>query len=199
VVEAILNGDVPHTVRAEDTWWYEEAPAEEEPEPSRDADLLTRTMADLYAEQGLHTEASEIYEELLRDAPGDPDLIARLEALRAAAAPKTESGSWPAESEGSPDGLEPAVEADDGGDTRDAEEPLAPSAGTPWIDELRQLLRAGEESAASLPDPEETAPAAQDETPAEEPAGGRTVVSPPAADSMSRFAREWIQGLETNQ
>jgi tetratricopeptide (TPR) repeat protein len=69
-VEAILNGDVPQTVRAEDTWWYEEAPQGEEPEPSKDADLLTRTMADLYAEQGLQREAAEIYEELLKGVVG---------------------------------------------------------------------------------------------------------------------------------
>jgi tetratricopeptide (TPR) repeat protein len=198
VVEAILNGDVPHTVRAEDTWWYEESPAEEEPEPSRDADLLTRTMADLYAEQGLHREASEIYEELLRDAPGDPDLIARLEALRAAAAPKTDSGHGPPEEEGSPTGAEPAVETEAVDDPGDSTEPLPPSIGTPWVDELRQVLRAGEESAATLPEPEESASAAEEESVAEGPPGDGPEPSPLGADSMSPFARKWIRGLETD-
>ena len=88
-VEAILNGDVPQTVRAEDTWWYEEAPQAEEPEPSADADLLTRTMADLYAEQGLHREAAEIYELRLLV---EPTAVAR--SVRVGGADYSQETNW---------------------------------------------------------------------------------------------------------
>jgi len=203
VVEAILNGDVPQTVRAEDTWWYEDDPERAEPEPSRDADLLTRTMADLYAEQGLHHEAAEIYEELLKDSPDDPELLARLEAVREkgreSAAVSTADGlAQEAES----DGAEPA-----GGEGEPV--PLGRSAGRPVADELRRLLRIGEERAGVLPDPESQdprpagglapEPGTSDETgvrdaadrPADAPAGE-------AGGGPSHFARDWIRRLEAD-
>jgi tetratricopeptide (TPR) repeat protein len=48
-----------------------------------DSDLLTQTMAELYASQGLFEEAEAVYLELLKFRPGDPVLLERLEATRA--------------------------------------------------------------------------------------------------------------------
>lgn len=61
-------------------WWFEDPG---ETDPAEDGDLLTRTMADLYARQGLVDEATAIYRELLVDRPGDPDLERALAALQA--------------------------------------------------------------------------------------------------------------------
>ena len=204
-VEAILNGAVPQTVRAEDTWWYEEAPRGQEPEPSEDADLLTRTMADLYAEQGLHREAAEIYEELLKDSPDDPELLSRLDAVRekgreSAAVSTVDSSEQGAESAGEESaavgGAEPV--------------PLGRSAGLPVADEVRRLLRIGEERAGVLPDPESRDPGATRES-APEPRASDESGTGEAADrpadapageadggGPSRFARDWIGRLEAD-
>ena len=180
VVEAILNGHVPQTVKAEDTWWYEDEPEAAEPEPSRDADLLTRTMADLYAEQGLDREAAEIYEELLKDSPGDPELLARLEALREKGRP---AAGVPAETGGVP-----PVDGGDGGpaaaDEVDVPAPLGRPTGLPVAEELRRLLRMGEEHAGALPDPDpdpDSGPDPESTTPDQGPSG---------------LALDWIQGLK---
>jgi tetratricopeptide (TPR) repeat protein len=197
VVEAILNGAVPQTVRAEDTWWYEEVSESEEPLPSNDADLLTRTMADLYAEQGLRREAAEIYRELLKDAPGDPELLARLDAMRAEEPPAVTVGEDEEEPEaGDPDpGTETAVSAAEA-----VPVPLGRPKGTPWLDELRRLLRIGEEHAGSLPEvaslqppPGLSAAAAAGETPVEAESAEDA-----ASDETGRFLRDWIQGLEAD-
>ena len=204
VVEAILNGDVPQTVRVEDTWWFEEDQERVEPEPSRDADLLTRTMADLYAEQGLHREAVEIYEELLKDSPEDPELLTRLDAVRekgreSSAASTADDPVQEAEAAGA----EPA-----GGEAETV--PLGRSAGPPVADEVRRLLRIGEERAGVLPDPESRDPGpargfapetgTSDESgigeaadrPADAPAGAAE------GDGPGRFARDWIRRLEAD-
>ncbi len=213
VVEAILNGAVSQSVRAEDTWWFEEAPDHEEPEPSKDADLLTRTMADLYAEQGLHREAAEIYEELLRDSPGDPELLARLEAVR--------HEGWDVPG-GAADGTahsdetgEAQQEAESPGEAGvagvgEAPVPLGRPVGNPWPEELRRLLRMGEERAGALPDPETSDPAPA-EASAVESGASDEVAADRAADpedgaqaldsdgsGPSRFARDWIGRLETD-
>jgi len=49
---------------------------EQEPEP-----VVTETMAELYARQGLASEAADVYRQLLRDRPGDQRLTARLQEL----------------------------------------------------------------------------------------------------------------------
>ncbi len=200
-VAAILNGDVPHTVRAEDTWWYEEAPSAEEPEPSKDADLLTRTMADLYAEQGLHTEAAEIYRELLEAAPDDPGLLERLESVRQKLHAPEGAGATGSD-----------VDSDTGAEPGGPDEPLpiGRPAGPAVADELRRLLRRGEERAGELPDPE---PAGAADPPIaagpELGHGGEALPEPetteeetpasPAGDepTMGEFAREWLRGLES--
>ena len=212
-VEAILNGAVPQTVRAEDTWWFEEAPQGEEPEPSEDADLLTRTMADLYAEQGLHREAAEIYEELLKDSPGDAELLTRLEAVRA----DVREASWdPAADQAAPpeeggEAVEEAESADVASMQAPEDEPipLGRPVGTPWPEELRRLLRLGEERSGALPDPEIADPVLEavavmesgmaDEV-ADDVADDEASSSSPEAEDRgpSRFARNWIERLEAD-
>ncbi|MFQ5890279.1 MAG: tetratricopeptide repeat protein [Gemmatimonadota bacterium] len=66
----------------QDLWEREPEPPREE-EDAEDGDLLTRTMAELYAGQGLYEEAIEIYQELLKDRPDDADLRRRLTDTRA--------------------------------------------------------------------------------------------------------------------
>jgi len=56
-------------------------PETREGEPG--AFLVTRTMGDIYAHQGLLDRAIEVYEQLLEAAPGDPELSTRLADLRA--------------------------------------------------------------------------------------------------------------------
>ncbi len=61
-----------------------------------DRPVVTETMADLYARQGLHDRAAEVYRELLRGRPGD----ARLEAKLREAEGKALGGEAPVEDEG---------------------------------------------------------------------------------------------------
>jgi tetratricopeptide (TPR) repeat protein len=207
VVEAILNGAVPQTVRAEDTWWYEEVSESEEPAPSKDADLLTRTMADLYAEQGLRREAAEIYRELLKDAPGDPGLLARLEALQTEEPPAARAEE---DQEGPPgDDLEPWTGSSES-DVEAEPVPLGRPKGTLWLDELRRLLRAGEEHAASLSEAESQqsppgrSASAGEGGPGEKLADGgaepdeATSAADAVPDEASRFLRDWLRGLEAD-
>ena len=187
VVEAILNGEVPQTVRAQDTWWYEEQPDQKVSELSRDADLLTRTMADLYAEQGLSREAAQMYEELLRDAPDDPELLARLESVRGweKELPQPEAGDADVVAEG-------AMREVDSIDESLSPAPLGRPSGPPVAEELRRILRLGEERAAELPDPEQPRP---DREHGAEPAAGESSADDQPADELRGFAREWLLGL----
>ena len=187
VVEAILNGEVPQTVRAQDTWWYEEQPDQKVSELSRDADLLTRTMADLYAEQGLSREAAQMYEELLRDAPDDPELLARLESVRGweKELPQPDAGDADVVAEG-------AMREVDSIDESLSPAPLGRPSGPPVAEELRRILRLGEERAAELPDPEQPRP---DREHGAEPAAGESSADDQPADELRGFAREWLLGL----
>jgi hypothetical protein len=146
-------------------------------------------MADLYAEQGLHSEAAEIYEELLKDSPDDPELLSRLDAVRekgqeSAAVSTTDSSEQGAESVGEESaavgGAEPV--------------PLGRSAGLPVADEVRRLLRIGEERAGVLPDPESRDPSATRESAPEPRASDDTGTG----EDPSRFARDWIRRLEAD-
>lgn len=51
-----------------------------------DRPVVTETMADLYARQGLHDRAAEVYRELLRGRPGDARLEAKLREVEGLAA-----------------------------------------------------------------------------------------------------------------
>ena len=76
---------------ARDAWWFEPPAGQDAMQPGGqaiddagsddDADLLTRTMAELYARQGLIDEAEAIYRELLRDRPEDEGLRDGLDAV----------------------------------------------------------------------------------------------------------------------
>ena len=103
-----------------DSLWREEAPesvGEPTPAGSDDADIMTRTMADLYVDQGLYEEAIEIYEELLADRPDDPELQARLEAVRARSGGAEAESAETVEADGSDESMAdepaPAGEGDD--------------------------------------------------------------------------------------
>ncbi len=61
----------------------DEAEMEQDEEEAEDSSLMTRTMADLFARQGLTEQAVNVYERLLERSPDDPDLQQRLSELRA--------------------------------------------------------------------------------------------------------------------
>jgi tetratricopeptide (TPR) repeat protein len=63
------------------------AEEEREPEP-----VVTETMAEVYARQGLFNEARQIYEGLLARRPGDPDLLRRLAQLDEVLTPARPAG-----------------------------------------------------------------------------------------------------------
>lgn len=198
-VEAILNGEVEEPARADDTWWYEERSADTGAESSRDADLLTRTMAELYAEQGLYREAEEIYSELLREAPEDFDLQARLAEVRRAVARRGRSPST-----APPGTVETAPEV--------PEQPR----GRPVADEIRRLLRSGEALARELGEPAvlagQASPAAEADTALEAgeeelpvSSGEEAAVAtdqhprPDARQPLSEFALRWIRALTESE
>ncbi|HUF13146.1 MAG TPA: hypothetical protein VMN78_08610 [Longimicrobiales bacterium] len=54
--------------------------------PEGGTEVITETIGDLYAQQGLHERAAEVYVKLLETRTGDAGLEAKLEAARAAAA-----------------------------------------------------------------------------------------------------------------
>ena len=65
-------------------WEPEQATAVEETEiPDSSGSILTRTMGDIYARQGFHEKAVEVYEHLYERDPDDVELEARLAELRA--------------------------------------------------------------------------------------------------------------------
>jgi len=194
VVEAILNGEVPETVRAEDTWWYEEQPDREISDPAMDADLLTRTMADLYAEQGLNREAAQIYEELLRNAPEDRELLARLESVRE----REKTPSPPVPGDAGTVAREPAREIDAIEESLSSV-PLGRPSGPPVIEELRRILRLGEERAAALPDSEQPRSDRERARSDQESEAGAAATEASAADvplhELGGFARAWLLRL----
>ncbi len=63
-----------------------ETEAGEDTEPEVPLEVVTETIADLYARQGLHDRAAAVYRELIRRRGADPDLERRLQAVEAAAA-----------------------------------------------------------------------------------------------------------------
>jgi hypothetical protein len=87
-------------------------PAAGEPEADGD-EVVTETIAELYARQGFHDRAADVYRELIRRRGGDPALAARLreeERLASGAAADEEPAAWTAEAD-VPAG--PATDTDD--------------------------------------------------------------------------------------
>jgi len=191
----------------DEAWWFEppsepdamETVADGTGDEDEDADLLTRTMAELYARQGLIDEAEAIYRELLRDRPDDETLRNGLDAvlgMRAARGASRSPEPVPSADDvlSSDDGItvpgEPVVEPEPGaGET--GPEPV--SAAEFLID----LLRTGEELAQRLPEP----PAAQPEDRPDDPMtvhAGSTeaeLKADPAADRP--VLEEWLRGLRS--
>ncbi|MCL7965353.1 MAG: tetratricopeptide repeat protein [marine benthic group bacterium] len=172
-----------------DAWWYEPREATDEgpgqdsgtsdDSEAGDADLLTRTMADLYARQGLIDEAEAIYRELLVDRPDDESLRDGLDAvlgMRAARGARLSTAidatdtARPADTAESvpiiePTGtreLEATVEVEEPDQGLEREEPVGDlegdreadaSAGGPLVaEQLIRVLREGEQVADRLPD-----------------------------------------------
>ncbi len=174
-------------------WWYEDRSPEQDVEDGADADLLTRTMADLYARQGLYEEALEIYAELLRDRPGDEELEHAEAALREEAAKSRSSRR-----ETPRDSRLPGKSFPERGDawledrTATADAPAESLAA-----ELHSLLRAGEALATAEPDlpdersrPERPRPAqARDEEADTEIPGRRSGTGP--------VVQEWLRRLRS--
>lgn len=177
------EGGTPH-------WWYEERSREQEGEDPAEADLLTRTMAELYAQQGLYEEALDIYEELLRDRPGDASLEEVRDALREAAA-KARSSRRGSGREGGRGG----ESASEGSDAWMAERvPLGNVSEEPLAAELQNLLRAGEARAASAP----AEPKGQHEPSPTLPAEAEAAAGDSAASSLGGgiVVREWLRRLK---
>jgi tetratricopeptide (TPR) repeat protein len=61
--------------------------------PQQDSPFVTRTMAELYAKQGYHAAALDVYRQLALRNPDDTDIRDRIEELTGA--PRTESASEP--------------------------------------------------------------------------------------------------------
>ena len=192
---------------------------EEEPAPpaapAEDAGdgVMTETIAQVYARQGLYDRAAEVYRQLVRNRPQDAALRTRLEEMEALAAAPSQTGD-----EGSGARAEPLFDEgpDEASDHQMDSEPIpglvtggldappdvAPLAGleNDDIDPDTGLLAMGGEDMPSLegipegsvedvpPPPEEEAPWAADSEAAEEPWGAVAEDEPwsPTGDSEER-------------
>lgn len=107
---------------ADDKWWSSSSEPQEGGDG--DPDVATETMARLYAQQGLHEEAAEVYRRLVERRPGEPELERRLEEMRrrASGGPEGDApapgggGDGPAQAEGGraeSDGEDPDSDARD--------------------------------------------------------------------------------------
>jgi tetratricopeptide (TPR) repeat protein len=160
----------------QDAWWFEPPTKQDVSQPDGesiddaesddDADLLTRTMADLYARQGLIDEAEAIYRELMRDRPDDETLRDGLDAVLGMRAAR-----------GAARAPDPEPESGEARLPEPEPEPAGP-ASIPAAQELTELLRAGEALVDRLPEPPPLPP-----EPVEEPPEARPVLE------------EWLRGL----
>lgn len=109
--DAAPVAETPAGTGEREAWWFEDP---SETEPVEDGDLLTRTMADLYARQGLIDEAASIYRELLAGRPDDPELLRALADVEARLAPepRPEPEAEQPEPELDPEQLDPEPEAE---------------------------------------------------------------------------------------
>lgn len=104
--------------------------------------VVTRTMGDLYAAQGYLEEAVYVYERLVEQEPDDPDLVRRLEELRARVDPASGESdlSGGGRPEPDPEPLEPASRPTDEVERDEAQ--LAPQ----WVEEPARDEAEGEPS-----------------------------------------------------
>ncbi len=101
-------------------------------EPSDPGDVVTETMAELYARQGLHQRAASVFRQLLQRSPDDVRLMTKLAEAEAASAGRVEAPrpAPPREVEPEPVEAEPV-----------ASEPVAPvEPQTPGITAREHLL-----------------------------------------------------------
>ena len=198
---------------AKEAWWFEPPAGQDamqpgggaidDPEADDDADLLTRTMAELYARQGLIDEAEAIYRELMRDRPDDEGLRDGLDAVLGMRAARGASRTPDVPSEvAEEEFLDPPSEAPevevDVEDIVEAESAAA-SAGpetVPAADALAELLRAGEALAHRLPEPS-APPAAPTE---DSDLAGADSVEPESVNEppdVRPVLEEWLRGLRS--
>jgi len=160
-----------------------------------DAEMVTETMAELYASQGLLAQAADVYRELIGQRGEEPGLVRRLAEIEARMNPESAAGSasagaFPAfaaetESEETPDWLQ-SVDAFARGGT----EPTL-DAGVPGLDlspaQTDETFAAeSEETAASAG--ELPSFAATDDFPSFEPAASDDLPFLAAADDLPSFA-----------
>ena len=192
---APLDPSSPTEPAAKEPWWFEPPPGHattqhgggemDDAESEDDADLLTRTMAELYARQGLIDEAEAIYRELIRDRPDDEGLRDGLDAVLGMRAARSASRA-----------------SDVTTVAEHVEEPEAEvvtgSTGpepTPAAESLKDLLRAGEALAHRLPEPPPPVAATDDEELEEEDSAvSGSVIEPPVARPV---LEEWLRGLRS--
>jgi len=184
----IADGETPvaEEARLPEPWWFEEpepGPEADAEENEEDADLLTRTMAELYARQGLLDEAEEIYRELLRDRPDEAELRAGLDAVLGMRAARSATRGT------APRAAGPEVEPPATGEAGAAVEAPEPRLD----DELRALLEAGRALGPRLPVPSEAesarVPTVATDAGAE---GGRT-----DAGSRPSVLEDWLLRLRS--
>jgi len=191
-----VSGGSPAAERAAKGAWWFEPPAKQDPtEPAGatsddadsadDADLLTRTMAELYARQGLIDEAEAIYRELMRDRPDDETLRDGLDAVLGMRAARGAARA--------PDIPAEAVEVEV---SESAASPDAPES-VPAADDLTALLRAGEALVHRLPEPP-SSPLEESESEAES-AGMTSAESEPSEEqpAVRPVLEEWLRGLRS--
>jgi pentatricopeptide repeat protein len=158
-------------------------------EADDDADLLTRTMAELYARQGLIDEAEAIYRELMRDRPDDDGLRDGLDAVLGMRAARGASRTPDVPPEA------PEVEAEDIVEAESAAESAGPET-VPAADALAELLRAGEALVHRLPEPPAQPAARTDDS---DPAGADSV-EPESVDEppdVRPVLEEWLRRLRS--
>lgn len=104
---------------------------EPEAEGEEGVDVMTETIAQVYARQGLYDRAADVYRELVRGRPDDPELRERLAEMeeKAAAAAEPEAEEIAAEPEVEPgepgEPAVPGIEMDDTGELTPEEESVA--------------------------------------------------------------------------
>lgn len=145
--------------------------AHEEDGHDREAEMVTETMAELYASQGLHAQAADVYRELIRQRGEEPGLVRRLAELESRLEPASAGSAdftFPAESAGdTPDWLQSVDAFARGGTTP---EPSL-DAGVPGL----ELSPAQVDE--TLAEPAQADASAADEFPAFEPAAAEEFAS----------------------
>jgi len=191
----------------DEAWWFEprseqnamKTVADGTTDEDEDADLLTRTMAELYARQGLIDEAEAIYRELLRDRPDDETLRDGLDAVLGMRAARGASRSpEPVPS------ADDVVRADDGitvpREPVVEPEPVAGEKGPEPVSAaefLIDLLRTGEDLAQRLPEPPAVRPEVRPDEPVTVQADAAETESKAESAADRPVLEEWLRGLRS--